>query len=229
MDHGSAGFANGRWHGYAEPHGTGKPQQAPPAAPSPGPSLPWQSFAADGPQPYAANAAGAPHENGFGGQDAHRADGQQPQAIVGQWSAAEFTAVGQPPHDWQQPPAPAPDDGTADEPPPPLPPPDDDAPPPLPDELPPETPPAGSDFGGTQQQQQPAFLPHPSLQYAVPAEQVRSEDCIEMNLREVLLLDSCHFWMVTRAGVTCMSRAVEASQFCASAWLRMVPGVGAQC
>ena len=173
MDHGSAGFASGQWHGYAEPRGAGKPQQPPPAGPSPGPTLPWHS--SDGQQAYGADAGGAHYENGFGGHGGYQANGQQRQSGLGRWSAAEVT-VGQPPqpqHDWQQPPpAPVPDDDPADDAPPPLPPPDDDAPPPLPDELPPDVPPVGP--APSDSQQQPAFLPHPSLQYAVPAEQVRA-------------------------------------------------------
>jgi len=175
MDHGSAGFTQGQWHGYAEPHGSGKPQQPPPPGPSPGSLLPWQQFAPHGSQLCAADAGQASHENGSIRDDGYRANGQQLQASLGYLSTAEVTA-GQPPqhqHDWQQPPAPAPDDDPADDAPPPLPPPDDDAPPPLPDELPPEAPPVSSDLDGIQQQQpQPAYQQHPSLQYAVPPEQV---------------------------------------------------------
>jgi len=177
MEQGSAGFANGQWHGYAEPHGGEKLQQPPAPGPFPGPLLPWQHSAPDGSQLCAADASQAPHENGFGAHGGHHVDGHQPQASLGYLSTTEVTA-GHPPqqhqHDWQQPPAPAPDDDPADDAPPPLPPPDDDAPPPLPDELPPDAPPASSDLGGgiQQQQQQPAYQPHPSLQYAVPPEQV---------------------------------------------------------
>ena len=142
MDHGSAGFAAGQWHGYVEPHDAAKPQQPLPAAPPPEPSLPWPGCAPSAQQPYAAHADGAPHANGFGGHDGHA---------------------------WQQPPGPALDEDPDGDAPPPLPPPDDEAPPPLPDELPPDLP----DTGGAQQPQQPSFLPHPSLQYAVPPEQVR--------------------------------------------------------
>ena len=64
------------------------------------------------------------------------------------------------------PPLPDDDDGG----PPPLPPPED-GPPPLPP--PTEIPPWGGD--GVEVQQPVAYLPHPSLQYAVPPEQVRSD------------------------------------------------------
>ena len=134
--------------------------------------MPWHGYAPGGQQAQeAAQANGFSGQPGFSTTDHHLQERSEPWSAppADQWGAAQRYT--DPP-----PPLPPPDGAGNDAAPPPLPPADDEAPPPLPDEPPPpsQSMDGGSTAGEQEHQQQPphAYLPHPSLQYAVPAEQV---------------------------------------------------------